>query len=83
MKDICECIKYPKDKELLLISLDENKRNEEKEIIKLREQEEDILRSRIIDMNKINKLEYFASLHKERIEEINALISKVENTKIC
>lgn len=82
-EEICECIKSSSDKELLLIYLDENKRNEGKEIIKLRAQKENILRSHIIDIDEINNLERLAGLHEERIYEIKTLIHKIENTIVC
>ena len=82
-EEICECITSSRDKELLLISLDENKLSEENEIVKLRRKEEDIIMSNIIDMEKINNLERLVRLHEERRAEIRWLTHKIEDTRVC
>lgn len=83
MNEICKCIKLSNDKELLLVLLDENIRNEESEIIKIKTLEEEIIMSEVIDINEITNLEHLVNIHEEYIEKIRNLIYKIENTEIC
>lgn len=81
-KDLCSCLDQ-KDKEDLLINLDENIRHEESNIIDLQRRKEEIILSEDINFLEIENLDYRTELHYNKISEIKSLISKIENTKNC
>lgn len=81
-KDLCNCLD-PKDKEYLLINLDENIRHEESNIIDLQRRKEKIILSEDINFPEIENLDYRTGLHYDEIGKIKSLRSKIENTKNC
>lgn len=81
-KDLCNCLE-PKDKEELLINLDENIRNEESKIIELQRRKEEIILSEDINFPEIENLDYRTGLYYDKIGKTKSLISKIENTKDC
>lgn len=81
-KDLCNCLD-PKDKEYLLINLDENIRHEESNIIDLQRRKEEIILSEDINFPEIEKLDYRTGLHYDNIGKTKSLRSRIENTKNC
>lgn len=81
-KNLCDCLDN-KDKDDLLVNLDENIRHEESEIINLQRRKEDMIISGDINFPEIQHLEDLSKLHYDRIDEIKKLISKIEITKNC
>jgi hypothetical protein len=81
-KDLCNCLD-PKDKEDLLINLDENIRHEESNIIELQTRKEEILLSENIDLSEIENLDYLTELHYDEIGKIKGLRSIIERTTDC
>lgn len=81
-KDLCNCLDQ-KDKENLLINLDENIRHELSEITDLQKRKEEMILSGDINFPEIQSLDDRTKLHYDKISETKSLITKIENTENC
>ena len=81
-KGLCDCLDN-KDKDDILVNLDENIRHDEYEIINLQRRKEEMIISGDINFPEIQHLEDLSRLRQDKIDEIKKLISKIENTKSC